>query len=194
MSDFGDWGFQGPTKRSLDLPSGPNETVSTPGRARLRFNSSTGFVEVSVDTSPYAEVLVAGHALASQIINDSGVAGGTVADALDVLKGEEGITPADHDALRQLIHFIDDGPTDGFASGSVKDCTTEGTLVVNEVWYTDAGRTQKIVELDITYNGVFPVTETWRMYDTDGTTVLVTLVDTIQYNGVFEASRTRTYS
>ena len=50
------------------------------------------------------------------------------------------------------------------------------------------------MQLDITYTGITPTTEVWKMYDTDGTTVLVTLTDAITYSGVFEATRTRTWA
>jgi hypothetical protein len=45
--------------------------------------------------------------------------------------------------------------------------------------------------LTVTYTGAFPTTEEWKMYDTDGSTVLATVTDTISYSGPFETSRTR---
>ena len=104
-----------------------------------------------------------------------------------------GITPAQHKALRDLIHFIDDGPADGFASGSYKETTYNGVFPTVIDWWEDVTKTQRIVDLTITYTGAFPTTEVWRMYDTDGVTVLVTLTDTITYNGALEATRTRTW-
>lgn len=104
-----------------------------------------------------------------------------------------GITASQHKALRDLIHFIDDGPADGFVSGAVHDTTYSGAFPVTEVWYEDSGRTQKIVQLDVTYAASLPVTEVWRMYDQDGVTVLVTLTDSITYTGIFESTRTRTW-
>ena len=62
-----------------------------------------------------------------------------------------------------------------------------------QVWYEDATKTQKIVELTITYSGILPITEVWKMYDMDGVTLLLTLTDAITYSGVFEATRTRTW-
>lgn len=110
------------------------------------------------------------------------------------LRGSGGISAAQHKALRDLIHFLDDGPGDGFASGAVRDTNYTGAFPTTETWWEDATRTQRIVQLDTTYTGAFPTTETWRVYDTDGATVLVTLVDAITYTGAFEASRTRTWS
>lgn len=100
------------------------------------------------------------------------------------------VTTASHRTLRDLIHFIDEGPADGFASGAIK--TTTGTAFPSyEVWTTVSGL--NIVDLTITRNGnKTPATESWRMYAADGTTVLTTVTDTISYDGVFETTRVRT--
>lgn len=111
----------------------------------------------------------------------------------DLVAGAGGITLSQHKLLRQLIHFIDEGPTDGFASGSYKELTYSGALVTSVIWYTDNTKVDKIVELTITHTGAFPTTEVWKMYDTDGSTVLLTLTDSITYSGAFEQNRTRTY-
>ena len=95
--------------------------------------------------------------------------------------------------LRDLILFIDDGPADGFASGAYKEITYDGALLVQEVWYADNTKAQKVVQLDVTYTGALPTTEVWQMFDTDGVTVLVTLTDAIVYDGALETSRTRTW-
>lgn len=104
-----------------------------------------------------------------------------------------GITDAQHKALRQLIHFIEDGPAEGFASGAFKQ--TAGTVFPTaEIWYV-VGSTPpagKIVELLTTWTGPVITQEIWKMYDVDGSTVLVTVTDTITYSGLFETSRTRT--
>lgn len=106
-----------------------------------------------------------------------------------------GISEAQHNALRQLIHFIDNGPTDGFASGSYSEQTYTGARHDSEIWYVDNTKADKIVEFNaLTFTGIFPLTEEWKMYDVDGSTVLITLLDTITYNGAFEATRTRTWS
>jgi len=107
--------------------------------------------------------------------------------------GGSGITAAQHAALRQLIHFLDDGPGAGFASGAYKETFYSGALITQEIWWEDNTKTQKIVQLDVTYTGSLPTTEVWQMYDTDGVTVLVTLTDVITYNGGLEITRTRTW-
>ena len=112
----------------------------------------------------------------------------------DPRSGGGGISAAQHNALRQLIHFIDNGPSDGFASGAYSESAYSGAFPTSEIWYVDNTKTDSIVELTTTYTGAFPTTETWKMYDTDGSTVLITLVDAITYSGAFEANRTRTWS
>lgn len=98
-----------------------------------------------------------------------------------------------HKALRDLIHFVDDGPADGFASGAYRETTSSGVFPTLIAWYDDATKARKIVDLSITYSGAFPISEVWRMFDTDGATVLVTLTDAISYSGAVEASRSRTW-
>lgn len=101
-----------------------------------------------------------------------------------------GISSAQHQALRQLIHFIDQGPTNGFASGAYK-VTTGGAFPSSIVWWESSALLKKIVEKLITWTAAFPTTIQWNMYDTDGTTVLATVTDTITYSGAFESTRSR---
>ena len=107
--------------------------------------------------------------------------------------GGSGITEGAHQALRQLIHFIDNGPTNGFASGAFREnLPTANPFVTSVTWWTDSGKTDKIVEKLITYTGVLATTVQWKMYDADGSTVLATVTDAITYSGIFESNRTRT--
>lgn len=104
--------------------------------------------------------------------------------------GGSGISAASHKTLRQLIHFIDGGPAEGFASGAY--CELTGTVFPTaSVWWTSAAKTHKIVEQLVTWTGSNPTTVQWKVYDVDGTTVLATVTDTISYSGPFETSRTR---
>ena len=111
----------------------------------------------------------------------------------DLVAGVGGLTVEAHKALRQLIHFIDDGPAEGFLSGAFKE-TTGTVFPTAEIWYVvgSVPPAGKIVELLTTWTGVNITQEVWKMYDTDGSTVLVTVTDAISYSGVFETSRTRT--
>ena len=50
--------------------------------------------------------------------------------------GGGGITPEQHQTLRQLIHFIDEGPGDGFATGAYKVILpTANPFPTNITWY-----------------------------------------------------------
>jgi hypothetical protein len=100
-----------------------------------------------------------------------------------------------HKALRHLIHFIDSGPCDGFLSGAyLEQLPTADPFPTSATWYESSSKLKMIVEFTVTYNAnKTPNVETWKMYDTDGITVLVTVTDTISYSSnVFETSRTRT--
>lgn len=100
-----------------------------------------------------------------------------------------GISTTTHRTLLQLIHFIDEGPAEGFTSGATR--TTTGTTFPSQILWKRADTT-KLVEKNITYTGAFPTTIEWKIYDVDGSTVLATVTDAITYSGAFETSRTRT--
>lgn len=113
----------------------------------------------------------------------------------ELLAGSGALTETAHRTLRQLIHFINDGPAEGFTSGAYRE-TVGGAFPTSITWYTNSGKTSKIVERLITW-GTSPKVVTqdqWKMYDTDGSTVLVTVTDAITYSGALETSRTRTIS
>jgi hypothetical protein len=101
------------------------------------------------------------------------------------------LTADQHKALRHLIHFIDNGPAESFASGAYREMT--GTVFPTAIiWFDKAGAgKKKIVEKLITWTGVNPTTIVWKVYDASET-LLATVTDTISFTGVFETSRTRT--
>jgi hypothetical protein len=106
-----------------------------------------------------------------------------------------GITEAQHRALRQLVHLADEGgPYEGFASGAYYETLPAADpFPTSFIWWTSSAKTSKIVEETVTYNANKTIaTDVWEAYDVDGSTVLVTVTDTISYSGVFETSRTRT--
>jgi hypothetical protein len=109
---------------------------------------------------------------------------------------DAGMTPEEHETLRQLIHFVDEGPGDGFASGAYRVILpTASPFPTSITWYVDVTQTRKIVDKLITYNGNnFPATITYNMYDTDGVTIVHTVVDTITYSSAFESTRVRSIS
>jgi hypothetical protein len=109
----------------------------------------------------------------------------------DLVAGAGGLTVEGHKVLRQLIHFIEDGPAEGFTSGAYREIT--GTAFPTAiVWWESSSKLKKIVERLLTWTGVNLTTDKWKVYDTDGSTVLWTVSDAISYSGVFETSRTRT--
>lgn len=110
--------------------------------------------------------------------------------------GGGGITPQQHETLRQLIHFIDEGPGDGFASGAFKEILPTGSPFPTSItWYLSTAKTLKLVEKFITYTANhFPSQIQWNMYDYDGVTIVHTVIDTFTYSSAFESSRTRTIS
>jgi hypothetical protein len=114
-----------------------------------------------------------------------------------------GLTPAQHEVLRQLIHFLDEGPGPGFANPVVKIVT--GGLFPTDItwWDSDPGlfplTAKRIIQKTID-RSTFPATlvkptpVVWKIYDTDGVTVLETATDVITYTGVAETKRTRTFT
>lgn len=103
--------------------------------------------------------------------------------------GGAGVTEDAHKTLLQLIHFIDEGPAEGFVTGATK--TTTGTVFPTEELWSRADSTP-LVRKTTTFTGINPTTVVWRVYAADGTTVLATVTDTISYSGPFETGRTRT--
>lgn len=151
-------------------------------------------LSVQNDTSDDELVRVSRDA-ANNLTFQDGVVAGTKT-LTQVLATGAGVSEATHKALRDLIHFLDDGPVDGFASGSYKEMTPAADpFPTAEIWYDDNTKVKKLVELAITRNAnKTPSVEVWKMYDSDGSTVLVTVTDAIVYSGVFEITRTRTWA
>jgi hypothetical protein len=144
---------------------------------------------------PYREHLTRSGASAEirDLRNDVDVAFHQIEDEIDNVLGLTG--PA-HASIRQLIHLANGGPMEGFTSGAYLEYLPGGDpFPTSATWWDSPTKTKKIVEQVVTYNPNKTVaTETWRCFDTDGVTVLATLVDTISYSGVFESSRVRTIS
>lgn len=108
--------------------------------------------------------------------------------------GGGGLTPAQHETLRQLIHFIDEGPGNGFASGAFKVIVGQ-PFPSSITWYTDNTQAKKLVRKSITYDAqMFPTIISWNMYDLDGVTVIHNVTDTVTYINAFESTRTRAIS
>jgi len=102
-----------------------------------------------------------------------------------------GLTEPQHKVLLNLIHFIDEGPAEGFASGATKTISGGTNAFPTTVTWRRADAT-KLVEQVVTWTGSKPTAVQWEIYAADGSTVLATVTDAITYSGVFETGRTRT--
>lgn len=101
------------------------------------------------------------------------------------------LTEAQHRNIRQLIHYIDDGPAAGALTGAFRETLPFGSpFPTLEIWWTSPDKVEKILQLEVTRSAILPVTESWKLFD--GATVVETVTDVITYSGVFETSRTRT--
>lgn len=143
------------------------------------------------DTSDDNTVEISRNASNDMTFKD-GVVSGT--KTLTDLLAASGITAEAHKTLRHGIHFIDNGPAEGFASGAYRE-TTGTVFPTSVIWYVDDTKAEKIVEKTITWSTTAPVPTTieHKIYDTDGSTVLATITDTFTYaSTIFESSRVRT--
>ena len=127
-----------------------------------------------------------------------GVVRWTGTDVVIYINGEvkslitgSGMSEEQHKVLRQLIHFLESGPGDGFGSTPYRETTWSGVKQTAEVWYTDSGKTNKVVELVWTYSGVKITGETTRVYKSDGTSPGAEAVVTVTYSGIMEINRSR---
>lgn len=80
-------------------------------------------------------------------------------------------------------------------NGAVKETTPAGALYpTDEVWYTDAGKTQELLHTTYTRDGNQNVIQTvWQVYNLDGALVL-TVTDVFTYVGSYVSTQTRTVS
>lgn len=124
---------------------------------------------------------------------------GSGVSLLQLLEGEgagTALTANQHKSLRQLIHFTDsNSPGDGFGAGPYQsEVNYTGTVFpTDETWYTTTAKTAKICRWEATYNAnrTF-ATETWKVYQENGTDVAAQADDVISYAGFVESGRERT--
>lgn len=117
-------------------------------------------------------------------------------DSVGAFNPRDAFNVDDHEALRQLIHYIDGGPTIVALSGAYKEIIGQ-PFPTSITWYEDNTKAKKIFE-KLIERSTPPATVTkptpvvYRIYDTDGVTVLREISDSLTYSGVFEINRTRT--
>jgi hypothetical protein len=106
-----------------------------------------------------------------------------------------------HRRLTELIHFIEDGPAQGFATGAFKEILPAGSpfpLVIT--WWESAAKVKRIVRKTIERSAgpatnLKPTPILWEMFSPiDGVTVIASVSDAITYSGVFPTTVTRTIS
>jgi len=146
-------------------------------------------VYVQNDTSDNTSVLISRDASNNMTFAD-GVVSGTKT-LTDLLNAGSGVTENQHASLLQLIHFLDEGPAKGFATGATKT-VTGGIFPSNISWFR--ADTKLLLKQTITWSGPVPTVIKSELYDSDGTTILETVQDTITYSGIFEVSRVRAIS
>lgn len=158
------------------------ETIATSTGGSVDFHYKSGATRIGLD--PNGLTVVTSN---------------NVQDAIEELDAAIGGTPAitedEHKTLRQLIHLADDGgPYEGFTSGVYQETLPSATpFPTSVIWWTSVAKTAKIVEETVTYNPNNTVaTDNWKVYHTDGVTLLAEITDAIVYSGVFELNRTRT--
>lgn len=155
--------------------------ASTIGTGVLSIYNPTGASTVGIDPTGLSYVTSTNVQEALEQL-DSAIAGG-------------GITESQHDGLRKLVHLAEvGGPYEGFISGAYRETLpASDPFPTSVIWWESSAKLKKIVEKTIVYSmGLAkPSPITYRVYDTDGVTVLVTATDTISYSGIFETSRSR---
>jgi hypothetical protein len=164
-----------------DLTFTINEAFGSSTGGNIRFQYQSGSSKIGYDSSgdfiiTHNTVQEALKDLDAAISNDSG-----------------GLTPTQHETLRQLIHLADGvgGPYEGFPTNAYREMIPL-TFPTSIIWWTSAAKVAKYVEKTVTYNSnKTPSTIQWKAYGTDGITVLATITDTITYSGAFELYRVR---
>lgn len=101
----------------------------------------------------------------------------------------------DHKTFRHLIHFINEGPGDGFYANPFREIEsdTSGKFTKRETWWSDSNKTIRLYQTEVTRSGIYPMTQKYKMYASDGITILNQAVDVISYQGAFETARSRSF-
>jgi hypothetical protein len=196
---FAGWPINlGGTRDLLTIPGVAESDIKSSlmkGELRTKFkNGDIELVMSNIDLLQFNNLgiqYLQGYGFTTGVLVDYNQLDGYVQGLLSAGPGS-GITPTEHETLRQLIHFIDSGPGDGFVSGAVQITSPAGPFPNSITWYLDNTQTTKLVEKLINYNSNrFPSIITWNMYDIDGISIIHSVIDTITYNAAFESSRVR---
>lgn len=101
--------------------------------------------------------------------------------------------PGSHNTTPDIIHWLSDGPGDGFPSGSTRRVVLVGSLPQSETWYTSSALTTKLYSIAYTYTGLLCTTRVQTLYANN--VAVRTVTDTISYaQGIFAPIITRTWT
>lgn len=188
-------GATGPTGSTG--PTGPTGNTGSTGAT-----GGTGSAGVTGGTGAAGPTGADGQTGSTGASGNTGSTGGTGATGSTGPTGATGGTgsagstgatgPED---LRRLTFWAEQGgPFETFTT-PYRETLLDGVFPLKSTWYVDNTKATKIVEEEVTYNPNRTIgTDTWRLYALDGSTVLLTAVDTITYSGVIEISRERVIS
>lgn len=109
-----------------------------------------------------------------------------------VWKNTTGINDIDHKSLRQLVHFIDDGPGDNLYDNPYKEIVG-GMFPTRITWWTNSNKNYKIFQTEITRSGIYPTTQSYKVYSSTGIQTNCA-TDVIIYDGPFEVARKRSFT
>lgn len=126
-----------------------------------------------------------------QIYKDFGITKGLEID-LDNLTNDVITYFTSNSSLNNLINFIDDGPID-LLNDSYKEIIGQ-PFPTQITWYTNINKTHKIIEKIINrVEDCQPQVSSivWNSYQSDGSTILHSIKDTISYSNNFESTRNR---
>lgn len=109
--------------------------------------------------------------------------------------GVSGITASQHAALRTLNHWAAEGPFESYSGAYLETLPAAALFPTDWIWWVSNAKAAKLMDETVTYNSNLTVaTQRRRVYDADGSTVSLTVTDTMTYSGVFELTRTRVIS
>jgi hypothetical protein len=194
--------IQGPHAGERIFGVTSNGSSVSPNSVEIFFYSCPPWQDITIGSSPYTWEV--GQPNAINLIYVYNQIGNNLDTNIFILPtltpasgtGGSGITSSEHETLRQLIHFIDEGPGDGFLSGAYKVILPQSSpFPTSVIWYEDDTMSQIIISKMLVWSGPVPTNIIWQIYNTDGVTVAHTVSDSIAYNNmIFESTRVRTIS
>lgn len=96
--------------------------------------------------------------------------------------------------LRELLHFVGDGPVQGAGLSAPREVRspTGSPFPTSIVWYRTGAQTTRAMDVTITRDAQKrPTTIVHRLYGVDGVTVVLTITDTVTYSGGWVLQRDR---